>query len=78
MSYRQGIATCDWSTDCNAPVSHLDEKGFVYCTEHGIGRRLYSGRRCRKLRPWELKMVHAGKALPSYTPQPKPKTEAAP
>lgn len=59
------VLSCDMERDCPASVTHLDNKGFVYCTEHGIQRRQY-GTPCRKLRPWELKRLQRGQQLRSY------------
>lgn len=49
---------------CPYPVTHVDKKGYVYCTEHGIERRLYQS--CRKLRPWEIRRLEADKPLTRY------------
>lgn len=57
--------TCDMERDCAAPVTHIDEKGFVYCAKHGPERR-HSGRRCRRLTPAELKQLRAGQPLATY------------
>lgn len=62
---------CDMVSDCTAEVTHIDNKGYIYCTEHGIERR--DCRPCRALRKWELAMLKAGEQVPSYTPGPKPK-----
>lgn len=58
---------CEMTNDCEAPVTHLDEKGFIYCKEHGHDRR-ESGIYCRALRPWELRLIKDGKVIPSYRP----------
>lgn len=58
---------CEMSHDCAAPVTHIEEKGFVYCAEHGVRRRNI-GRRCRQLRPWELTLLRQSKPLMSYEP----------
>ena len=55
---------CDMVENCQAPVTHIDEKGFIYCKPHGIERRQY--RRCRQLRQYELKKIQAGKPLKKY------------
>lgn len=55
---------CDMTRDCVAPVSHIDQKGFAYCTPHGLERRLYQP--CRKLRPHELRKLHRGEQLTRY------------
>lgn len=65
------VLRCDMARDCDATVTHIDEKGYAYCAAHGVQRR-ESGRRCRKLRPWELAVLRTGKPLPSYDPRPKP------
>jgi hypothetical protein len=67
--------TCDMTKSCTAPVTHIGEKGYIYCTEHAIERRRYVGEHTRKMRAWELKLIEAGKSLPSYKPLPKPKPE---
>jgi hypothetical protein len=59
------VLKCDMSKTCEEPVTHLDEKGFVYCTKHGIQRR-GSGHRCRKLSPSELGQLKRGEALARY------------
>ena len=58
------VLKCDMLTDCTAEVTHIDEKGWVYCTEHGLIRRDYM--RCRKLRPWELHILTGGNPLRKY------------
>lgn len=51
-------------TDCQSPVTHLDQSGFVYCTAHGIARR--SWKPCRKLRPFELRRLGRGEQITRY------------
>lgn len=60
-----GKLTCDMSRDCTAPVTHLEEKGYIYCTAHAADRRTY-GHRCRKLRPHEIKRLEGGGVLARY------------
>jgi hypothetical protein len=55
---------CDMTADCNEPITHLDDKGFIYCTNHGVSRR-YS-RPCRKLRPSELNNIKRGEQVKRY------------
>lgn len=62
---------CDMKSDCLNPITHIDNKGFVYCTECGKDRKLTHS--CRKLRPWELKLIQAGRQVPSYKPVSKRK-----
>lgn len=52
------MAKCDMEHDCAAPVTHLDDKGYVYCTEHAADRRGY--RRVRKLRQYEINRINCG------------------
>jgi hypothetical protein len=56
--------TCDQVASCTAPVTHLDNKGYVYCTAHGLDRRAW--RPCRKLRAHELRRLERGEALGRY------------
>ncbi len=60
-----GTLKCDMMEACAATVTHIDEKGFVYCTGHGDQRKAH--RRCRKLRPAEIKKLTAGQTI-SYAP----------
>jgi hypothetical protein len=64
MSLRT-ILVCDMEAGCAAPVTHLDEKGFVYCKPHGIYRR-GGGYRCRALSGRELRQLTAGEPLREY------------
>ena len=64
------MATCGMKKGCTNQVTHIGEKGYVYCAECAPLRRGWE--RCRRMRPWELKLVAAGKPLPSYKPIRKP------
>lgn len=55
---------CDGVERCHATVTHIDNKGYVYCTEHGLERRMY--RPCRKLRAWEMNRLRKGEPLRKY------------
>jgi hypothetical protein len=55
---------CDMKAECAEAVTHIDNKGFIYCREHGIQRKGY--RPCRQLLPKELKQLKAGMPVPSY------------
>lgn len=52
---------CDMTLECVEPVTHIDEKGFVYCNHHGINRK--NVRRCRKLAQWELRRLWRGEQI---------------
>lgn len=55
--------TCDMA-DCAEPVTMIDDKGFGFCTNHGLDRR--SWRPCRKLRSHELARILRGETIASY------------
>jgi hypothetical protein len=57
---------CDMKHDCHSVVTHIGEKGYIYCTEHAVERRQSGYERTRKMRQWELKLIKAGKPLPTY------------
>ena len=56
--------SCDMATDCKEPITHIDIKGYIYCSAHGKERQSYQ--RCRKLTPAELKVIQAGEPLKDY------------
>ena len=60
------MGKCDMERDCSNPVTHIGEKGYVYCAEHVGCRRGIE--RCRRMRGWERARIAAGKPLLSYTP----------
>lgn len=62
------LMQCDMSRDCHAAVTHIGEKGYVYCTAHAIDRRTYAWERTRKMQAWELRLIRNGQSLPSYRP----------
>lgn len=58
------ILMCEMTEGCVQPVTMLDQKGYIYCTEHGLDRR--GCQPCRKLRPHEVKQLERGEALRRY------------
>jgi hypothetical protein len=48
-------------TACKRLVTHIDNKGYVYCTCHGEQRR--AARPCRALRPHEITKLTNGKPI---------------
>ena len=50
--------TCDMTHGCGGTVTHIDNKGWTYCTYHGEQRR--STRPCRKLRSGEIAKLQHG------------------
>lgn len=65
MAYDEnGALTCDMWFKCQEEVTHIDQDGYVYCTDHGLQRRM--SQPCRKLRTWELNRLKSGKPLKRY------------
>jgi hypothetical protein len=54
--------TCDMERSCTRPVTHIDNKGWMYCTPHGEQRRT-SGKPCRKLRSGEIETLESGRTI---------------
>ena len=55
---------CEMEKDCRETVTHLDRKGYIYCTTHGIHRRFHQP--CRKLRAHELRRLERGDRVNRY------------
>jgi hypothetical protein len=64
MTRSDGTLQCDMDHDCTEAITHLDANGFIYCTDHGIGRRDWKP--CRKLRPYELRRLERGDQIKRY------------
>lgn len=67
------MPTCEMRAECTAPVTHIGDGGYVYCAPHALDRRAARWEKTRRMRPWELRWVAAGRPLPSYRPAPEPK-----
>ncbi len=52
---------CDMEHGCKETVTHIDNKGFVYCAKHGVERKAW--RPCRKLRAFEVQRLLIGKTI---------------
>jgi hypothetical protein len=65
---------CDMRADCDNRVTHIGEKGYVYCATCVPSRAGWE--RCRRLRAFELALLARGVALPSYRPLKKAETLA--
>jgi hypothetical protein len=50
---------CDGNRDCPKAVSHIDNRGFVYCEAHGCQRKA-SGIPTRKLTDTNIQALKAG------------------
>jgi hypothetical protein len=53
---------CDMELDCAEAVTHIDCKGFVYCTKHGAQRK-QGGVQCRRLRRAEVGRIEGGGSI---------------
>ena len=58
------VPTCDMVRDCREPVTHIDTRGFAYCTAHGLERR--DSQPCRKLRAHERRRLERGEQVTKY------------
>ena len=61
MGINMNTLKCDMEKDCKENITHIDNKGFIYCQKHGEQRKAYN--RCRKLKPSELKKLQSGKPI---------------
>jgi hypothetical protein len=57
--FGSGKLRCDMYHDCTTAVTHMDHKGYFYCTLHAA-RRKSGGIPTRKLRPTEIKKMEQG------------------
>lgn len=53
---------CDMKEGCEEPVTHVDNRGFVYCSQHAE-RRKSGGTPTRALRPNEIKNLERGETI---------------
>lgn len=58
--------TCDMHQKCTMRITHIDDKGYIYCLRGADERR--GTRPVRKLRTWELRLLQRGEQVPSYRP----------
>ena len=73
MGYaKDGRLKCDGWCGHAGTVTHIDEKGYAYCTPCGTQRK--ASHRCRKLTGAEIKRLQAGLTI-SYE---RPRKEHAP
>jgi hypothetical protein len=61
---QERVLKCDMLRTCEAPVTHIDDKGFIYCASHGQDRKAHC--RCRKLKPAEIKKLKLGGTVERY------------
>lgn len=60
------VLNCDMIAGCLNPVTHLGNKGYIYCASCGMIRRASGQERVRKMTPIELRMVQSGNPLERY------------
>lgn len=53
---------CDGDRGCTECVTHVDDKGWVYCKSHGLRRRR-GGTPCRILKPHEIETLRCGRTI---------------
>ena len=70
MQIANGEIRCDWRPDCCAEVTHIGEKGYVYCAGHVGNRR--GVERCRKLLASERRALERGEKIASFDRKPAP------
>ena len=61
---REVTLRCDMTHTCDTPVTHIGDKGFIYCTNHAGDRKGWE--RVRKLRPHELNRLKRGQQIAKY------------
>jgi hypothetical protein len=66
----QGHLQCDMKRDCAEPVTHIDNKGFAYCSKHGAQRKA-GGVPCRALSPSEIKRLESHQTVRYSSTNPK-------
>lgn len=64
---------CEMRDTCTGMVTHIGSRGYLYCADHAAMRRRMGREKTRKMRPWELRWVAAGRTLPGYRPGPESK-----
>ena len=57
---------CEMRDDCYEPVTMIENKGYIYCTGHGIARRDPPRNRTRKIRPAEMRRLLRGEQIERY------------
>ena len=57
---------CNMKDSCRATVTHLGEKGYIYCAPHAEQRRRAQVERCRALAPAEVLLIRGGGRIASY------------
>jgi hypothetical protein len=64
-SFVDGKPHCDMTKDCEKPVTHIDNDGYIYCEKHAAQRKS-GGVPTRKLKPAEIKKLEQGQTISKY------------
>lgn len=64
MTMKDGALRCDWRRECTKPVTHIGEKGYVYCESDVSNRHGYE--RTRRLLVSEVEQLKRGEPLKSF------------
>jgi hypothetical protein len=64
MYDNNGKPRCDMVADCDQPTTYLDDNGYIYCAGHGRQRQV--SRKCRKMRPHEVRRIERGEQIDHY------------
>lgn len=64
MRLADGSLHCDMLDGCKAKVTHIGEKGYIYCSAHAPDRR--GVERYRRLLVSERKALERGDTIPSF------------
>lgn len=57
---------CEQTCNCTSEVTHIGNKGYIYCQRHAIERRQSGHENTRKLRPYEVKKLRRGEPVAKY------------
>lgn len=63
------MPVCDMGRGCAGKVTHIGDKGYVYCADHAQQRRSAGYERTRSMAVWERRAVSRGEPLLSYSRQ---------
>lgn len=58
--------TCDMVKGCTKPVTHIGNKGYVYCSEHARIRRQSGFEHTRTMLKREIQLLQGDKPLAKY------------
>lgn len=53
--------TCDMQESCESEITHVDNKGWLYCDHHGAQRNRSTP--CRKLQAGEITRLENGQTI---------------